>query len=365
MLFIIMMAETLLVGGISLLYPRIARKGLLFGVYVGEEAFEGEAARRITRSWYRGMIAAIILSLAAGAVLALATPNPLAAVAPVFLLLLAFMVLYLRAYFQARALAPAAPPPAAVAPVGPTPEPSALLPALTLIVGVACGVVAIAYAWSNYPDLPAQVPTHFGASGRPDEWRAKSFFTVMLLPIMVLVLGTGMGGIAWLTAHAKRALRRSDQGASLVAQVRFRRAVTRFLCGCALLVIAMLTLMSVQSIRVALGAMEGLSFLTGVLGVGIAVYAIGGTVYIAIRYGQGGARLERACAATPLTNGLADNRSWVLGAFYVNRADPSFLVERRFGFGYTVNLGNWKAVVLLAVFLVAVLGITIAALVTN
>ncbi len=334
-------------------------------MYVGEELFEGEAARRITRSWYRGMIAAILLSVAAGITLAGTAPEPLMAVAPIFLLLLAFMVLYLWAYFQARAIAPSGPPPAAVAPAVAAPAASALLPAMTLIVGVACGVVAIAYAWAHYPALPDSVPTHFGPSGRPDAWRAKSFFTVMLLPIMTLVLGTVLGGVAWLTAHAKRALRRSDEGASLDAQMRFRRAMTRYLCGIAMLVIGMLTVMSIQSIRVAMGAIEGLSALTGVFGIAVAVFAVGGTIYLALRYGQGGARLERARADTPLTDGLADNRHWVLGAFYVNREDPSFLVERRFGFGYTLNFGNWKAVALLAVFLVLILGLTVTALLTN
>lgn len=39
-----------LVGGILLILPRITRKGLLFGVYVGEEVVEGEAALGIRRS---------------------------------------------------------------------------------------------------------------------------------------------------------------------------------------------------------------------------------------------------------------------------------------------------------------------------
>ena len=50
---------------------------------------------------------------------------------------------------------------------------------------------------------------------------------------------------------------------------------------------------------------------------------------------------------------------------YVNRGDPSIMVERRFGFGYTVNFGNPRAVMLLGVFLAAVLGLTIVALVTS
>jgi len=72
-------------------------------------------------------------------------------------------------------------------------------------------------------------------------------------------------------------------------------------------------------------------------------------------FGQGGARLERSVARAPLTDGLADNTHWVLGMFYVNRDDPSMIVEKRFGVGYTINFGNPKAVALMAVFVVVLL----------
>ena len=64
-----------------------------------------------------------------------------------------------------------------------------------------------------------------------------------------------------------------------------------------------------------------------------------------------------------MTNGLADNRRWILGTFYVNHEDPSIMVEHRFGLGYTLNLGNWKAVVWLVTFFGLILtGVTVALL---
>ncbi len=51
----------------------------------------------------------------------------------------------------------------------------------------------------------------------------------------------------------------------------------------------------------------------------------------------------RVAATGALTNGLADNRLWKYGAFYVNRDDPSMFVEKRFGLGYTINFANPKA----------------------
>jgi uncharacterized membrane protein len=358
----IILSEVVLVGGIFLIYPLIMRKGLLFGVYVGESASESEEARQITRSWYVWMIGAIVFSLAAGIAVRYAFPLPVAAAVPVFVQLSAFLVLYLRAYYQARAIAPSGPPPAAAAPLAAFPTPSTFLPKVALLLGAGLGLWALGYAWAHYADMPASVPTHFGPSGRADAWKPKSFLTVMLLPLMTLLMGVGLSGFAWLTARAKRAIRLSDQGASLEAQVRFRGAMAGFLSGTALLATLMLALMAVTSIQVGLGWRPGLPAGVMALTIVLLIYAIGGTIYLAFRYGQGGARLERARTDTPLTNGLADNRSWVLGMFYVNREDPSILVERRFGLGYTINFGNWKALLLLGVFTGIIIGICVAAL---
>jgi len=36
--------------------------------------------------------------------------------------------------------------------------------------------------------------------------------------------------------------------------------------------------------------------------------------------------------------GLADNAHWIWGFFHVNKEDPSIMVEKRFGVGYTIEL---------------------------
>ena len=85
-------------------------------------------------------------------------------------------------------------------------------------------------------------------------------------------------------------------------------------------------------------------------------YLLGGIILIVVKYGQGGAHLEEGSTATPLTEGLADNDSWVWGALYINPRDPAIMIEKRFGIGYTPNFGNWKALLILAVFLMLIFG---------
>ena len=348
--------EIVVVGGLMLLYPRIARAGLLFGVYVGEERSRSDAARAITRAWYRGMFAAIALALATGVIFGSRPEFPFGMIAPALLLGAAFVALYLRAYHRARQLAPPQGTPLAVAALAAAPEPNLALPWVVLLAAAVAGVCVIVYTVTRYDALPDPMPTHFALMGQPDGWSKKSAGTVMVLPLMTLVMGVTLGGVALLTGRAKRGLR-LDDGSSLVAQNRYRTAMSRYLAVLGLLVTTMLASLSVTSVQWALGERKTLPMAVLFVGVAIFLFAMGGAAWLAIRYGQGGSRLENARGTAPLTDGLADNRLWKLGAIYVNRDDPSWLVEHRFGLGYTLNFGNPKAVATFAAFLAAILGL--------
>jgi uncharacterized membrane protein len=362
-IWVVMMLETVVAAGFMLIIPLITRRGLLFGVYVGEQQSGGDDARRITRGWYVWMMGVLVLSLLAGTALATLRPgSPGLAVLTIFVFLAGTLVCYLRAYFQARALAGAVPVASAAAPLIADTPASLALPVAAVIVGLVGGVIAVGYGWIHYPDLPQRVPTHFGPSGTPDAWAPKSFASVMLLPIGTLFMGVLLGVVACLTARAKRAIRQQDGGASVQAQVRFRQAMSRFLSGTAILVTLMMGLMSIAAVRTGLGLATGMPPVLMGLVVVLLVYALGGSIYIAVRYGQGGARLERRSGSAALTNGLADNERWILGAFYVNREDPSIFVEKRFGLGYTINLGNPKAIAFLVVLFAVVAAIIIMGL---
>ena len=357
MVWIVLIIETLVAGGFTLLIPRVTRRGLLFGVYVGEEQCTGDEARAITRGWYVVMIAALAASVALGTGLTLARPeHPAGALSSLFVLLAASLFSYLWAHFRARALAITGAPVSAAAFVAESPQ-ALTVPIIATCIALVGGAIAVGYAWLHYAEMPESIPTHFGASGRPDGWAVRSFWSIMLLPLMTGVLCPSIGVMACLTARAKRAIRQADRGVSFGAQMRFRRATALFLSGTVVLVTFMLTGMSVSSVRVALGLSAGLSPWSMVMAGVLVVYAVGGSLYMMLHFGQGGARLERSAAGAPLTNGLADNEHWVLGMFYMNRDDPSFMVEKRFGVGYTINLGNPWAVTLVALFFIFLIGV--------
>ncbi len=337
-------------GGFYLLFPRITRRGLLFGVYIGEEAFAGEEARRITRSWYWGMSLWVAACVGVGLVAGIQRQSLLGSLVSLALLPIGFLEEYLRAYSKARRLAAQGSAPKAAAFIVDEESKPLFLPYLAIGFGLAGGLYAIGFAWSHFAELPNLIPTHFGLLGRPDQWRPRSIFRAMMPAYLCLVLGVGTAAMAHLIGQAKRAIRSDDHGLSFQAQQRFRRIMANYLAVVSLLLTAMLTTLSQSSIRVALGWDQALSPAMMIMTMVLVAVALAGSIYIALKYGQGGSRLERGAANRPLTDGLADNRLWVLGMFYVNREDPSIFVERRFGFGYTLNLGNPKAIALLCGF---------------
>jgi uncharacterized membrane protein len=77
-----------------------------------------------------------------------------------------------------------------------------------------------------------------------------------------------------------------------------------------------------------------------------------------VRVGQGGTRIRAAALATADGAGNTnwdDDQYWKLGMFYFNRNDPAFIVEQRFGIGWTANLANPLTWIVAAAFVVLVM----------
>src|SRR5262245_11439868 len=98
-------APAIVVGALLIITPRISRRGLLFGVYVGEAAARGEAASRITRTWTIRMLLALGLTCAAGMTIAMLDRAVWAVPISTFLLLIGFYWAYVDAHRRSQALA--------------------------------------------------------------------------------------------------------------------------------------------------------------------------------------------------------------------------------------------------------------------
>ena len=331
--------RVLLVGGFLLILPRITRKGLLLGAYVGEALVDRNAFRRLLSNWYLGCVILMLLSISVGLGISVAGWPVAGSLIGTAFLLVGALGLYLRLYYKARALAPPVAAQQAVKATAPLigGEPKGTgLAKLALGVCIPTSVAVFLYAMVGF------------RGPLSDE----SFLTVMFVPSLNLLLTPFVALFALLTANAKRSVRGGSGGRSIEAQNAFRADYTRLLSLTALLACAAMTFLSVQVIRI-------LSTDVSILSIGVwlppaaaLVFILGSLIWLVRRYGQGGALMERGTVDVPLTNGLADNSKWVWGLFFVDKDDPSIMVEKRFGIGHTLNYGNRAAILIVTTFVV-------------
>jgi len=88
----------------------------------------------------------------------------------------------------------------------------------------------------------------------------------------------------------------------------------------------------------------------------VPLLALIGSVILAIVTGQSGSRIDlNKNEEESEYDDVDDDSHWKLGIFYYNPADPSFLVEKRIGVGWTLNFANPKSYI----FIIAIIAILI------
>jgi uncharacterized membrane protein len=335
---------------LSWLMPDLTRRDILFGVTVAPNARETHVGRAIIRR-YRTQTVVLTLMLALWLVLGLIVAPTDWWASGLSIGVIAFICVisvlpYLMAYNASRALA-ASGPPAEAPPSQHSPAEMRhygdYVPWIWEILPVAIIVGTAAYLATTYAAAPALIPTHFDAAGNANRYSPKNIGTYFGVVWVQLFLEALLTGLALLVAGAKVVPGR--------AEARFHRTWLRYLYWVKVGVLALFAAVGVATARAALGTTAAAAWLLPATLV-LVVVLLGMTLVLALRTGQGGARLGTADeTATDRT----DDRYWKLGAIYANRSDPAIFVERRFGIGWTLNFGNPRAILVLVAILTAAL----------
>jgi uncharacterized membrane protein len=217
-----------------------------------------------------------------------------------------------------------------------------LFPALVVIAATsAVGVL-------RYPGLPAWLPV---TGGRLAPKSPASAFAAVIGQGYVTALWTGLLLLAY---RARPDLDAPDPATSAA---RYRL----FLGRAAKAVLALVACVNLTLLLSALRTWRLLPLSGGAAVLVLAPFAAGLiTVGIVLtRAGQGGFRLPLV-GAQPTGPGPADrddDRFWKAGLLYVNRGDPALVVAARFGAGWTVNLANPAAWLVIAALIAAPAGL--------
>jgi len=332
--------------------PVLARRDIFFGVTVAANTRATPVARRIIARYRLAVIAIGALGvLAFGLTLVLTTPlDESLVVAGLAVALIVWIVALSIPYFWAHAAARAFVAEAPNASGAPQPPVASLrprrygdyLPWAWELLPIALIVATFAALAWQYPHAPGTLITHWNAQGTPNGFVRKtplSYYGEALTSLPVYALLFGLGYLI------TRSRAQPD-----AADLRFKRLMIRFLFGMRTLLVVLF-----GAIALVIASQTPPQWVVA-LPIVIIVVIFVAVMALALRVGQGGARL-RGAAASP-TDRMAD-RYWKLGIFYVNPDDPSILIERRFGMGYTLNFGSPGAVIVFALLIGVPIALTL------
>lgn len=270
-----------------------------------------------------------------------------------FLLIFAGMLLYSLTYQQVKPAALQAQETRFAAPllVRKLADHTNLL--LELMVGLAL-LIPVGLLVYYYPELPERLPVHWNAKGEPDGWARKSFLTVFLLPILGVYMqvvflsikhGVLQTKLTLPAEHAEEYLRLKEKGIVMMVQLMDRLR---------LVVIALFATLELNLLATTLEQYAPwrpyltVGLWTIVLSIPfLAIFSILGMVNLDAELRR---KVGRVYVQRP-----ADAECWYWGGLiYYNPNDPAVFVEKLVGIGMTVNMGNWRALLYLAVFLVPI-----------
>jgi uncharacterized membrane protein len=324
-----------LVAVSSHLAPQLTRRDIFFGVTVPSGFRDGPVARTVSRRyaveiWFLAAVAAAIVAT---------SPMPFVSGPMLLGQTVGASVAFARAWSSVRPHA-VAPSTIREATIGPRePLPGGLLgqlgPFLILF-------TATAYVAMYWDEVPARFPTHWNLAGKADGWTAKSVPGVF----RGLAIGYVVCAMSLFTSYAVLRWTRLPRvtGPEGLQHRRVRRTNLLATLASGYLIALVMAWTTVVAMFDA-NARE----LRLPLPIRVAPFALLIVGTLAIRVMR-----RPAVAEGPPIGDTTPDSCWILGRLYFNRADPALFVERRMGFGYTLNLGNPWSWLVAAVFVVAI-----------
>lgn len=199
------------------------------------------------------------------------------------------------------------------------------------------------YVATQYNSMPDIIPTHWGPSGVADAYSNKSVFTVFSTVVMSIGVGViiYISSVQSLKSRAKLSTENIPESKNTHLYYLNKFAITFLVLnlGCQVLFITIL-IATVNASNINTYIM----WPTTIAIIGSAIYQI----YLYYK--------SPSKSKTSVYSVDDDDNNWIFGTFYNNPNDPSLFVQKRFGVGWTINIGSTKGKILfIAPFLLIIL----------
>lgn len=187
-----------------------------------------------------------------------------------------------------------------------------------------------------YPSLPSKIPVHWNLLGQADKYSNKNIYSfIMLLGvqlIMTIIFYFSYRSIV----GAKPELNKDSLDESIIKHRKYVAVWERFIWIIGLSIQVLFSLINLSSLGILKDAK-----LVSVFSLIFCLYVIVASIYLSIKYGQGGENYKDLGQMEYNRYYVDDDKNWLLGnTLYFNREDPSLFVEKRIGVGWTINIAR-------------------------
>lgn len=189
-----------------------------------------------------------------------------------------------------------------------------------------------------YNQLPDQIPTHWGADGKPNVFSDKSWMVVLGLPIILIIMQLMFYSINLFTKRSGIKISAGNVTSSKLRQLRLRKYTSWFLFIANILITLLFAILQLDLIYGNILDDSLMMFLP----IGFFIIMLAGALWLAVKIGSVDSDFEgKPTGGEPhKVEGQDEDQYWKGGLIYLNRNDPSIFVEKRFGIGYTMNFAN-------------------------
>jgi len=203
----------------------------------------------------------------------------------------------------------------------------------------------ITFTYMNYNAIPDVFATHWNAAGEVDGWTEKTWLSVIVMPLILLGTQISFFIMSFGMKSAKIQLSAQAKEASAKRELTQRKYSSWYLAA---INYSMTILLVVLHYTTVILKDQTAPYFFPLFTV-FMIVSLGGLILYIWKLSKSNEHFDDLHTNETAT---ADDRYWKWGVVYINKNDPSLLVQKKHGVGWTVNLANkWSYIIILVIFL--------------
>lgn len=335
--------------------PYLSMRGLFFGVRLEEQHKKDKAIKHITKAYLLKCTGAFILSLVVTLwyMLSCHSENQVvfAMILSIFVLIGLCFAFFIMAYNQIKFFAHTL--------EGSSEETTKIVVdtdfmkeknklrkyfRILYLIPLILIVISIVYVFINYSKLPELLPTHWNLLGEADHWQAKSPMNLGMQSMMQLILLGVLFYVSDQIFTTRGKLDTNNYETSKKVLIDYLKGMGYSLYSITLSILLIFILTTFSMVK---GTSLGISFI--LLGLILPLLAVIYMFVIWFKY------RKNSSSHTTYSPENEDSH-WIWGSLYYNPNDPSLFVEKRYGIGWTINLGTLTGKIIMIITVLIIIG---------